>query len=126
MAIDRKLKRSQRQQRLAVHRGVQVQNTMARAEYKVRAKVWLYTGKAAWHFANLSAKQSSQIRKLFGAEAAAWGSLPVTVRIGETEWKTSIFPDSKSTSYLFAIKAEVRKKEHIRAGDTITAIVQIR
>lgn len=99
---------------------------MARAEYKVRAKVWLYPGKAAWHFANLSPKQSSHIRKLFGAEAAGWGSLPVTVRIGNTEWKTSIFPDSKSSSYLFAIKAEVRKKEHIRAGDTINAIVQIR
>ena len=99
---------------------------MARAEYKVRAEVWLYPGKAAWHFANLSAKQSSHIRKLFGAEAAAWGSLPVTVRIGETEWKTSIFPSKKSASYLFAIKAEVRKKEHIRVGDTITAVVQIR
>ena len=118
--------RSRRLQGLAVQRADQSRNTMARAEYKVRAKVWLYPGKAAWHFVNLSAKQSSHIRKLFGAEAAAWGSLPVTVRIGETEWKTSIFPSKKSSSYLFAIKAEVRKKEHIRAGDTITATVQIR
>lgn len=99
---------------------------MARAEYRVRTKVWLYPGKAAWHFANLSPKQSNHIRKLFGAEAAGWGSLPVTVRIGETQWKTSIFPDSKSSTYLFAIKAEVRKKENLRAGDTINAIVQIR
>ena len=118
--------RSRRVHVLTVKRRRQARNIMARAEYKVRAKVWLYPGKAAWHFVNLSAKQSSHIRKLFGAEAAGWGSLPVTVCIGETEWKTSIFPDSKSSSYLFAIKAEVRKKEHIRAGDTITATVQIR
>ena len=109
-----------------VDRAVQVPNPKSRAEYRVRAKIWLHPGKAAWYFANLSAKQSKHIRKLFGAEAAAWGSLPVIVRIGETEWKTSIFPDSKSARYLFAIKAEVRKQEHIRAGDMITATLRIR
>ena len=126
MATNRKPMRPLRRQGQAVPRAAQVRNSTARAEYRVRTRVWLYPGKAAWHFANLSQKQSSHIRKLFGAEAAGWGSLPVTVCIGETEWKTSIFPDSKSSSYLFAIKAEVRKKEHICAGDTIIAIVHIK
>lgn len=118
--------RPRRRQELAVHGAIQARNTIATAEYRVRAKVWLYPGKTAWHFANLSAKQSKHIRTLFGAEATVWGSLQVTVRIGKTQWKTSIFPSKRSASYLFAIKAEVRKKEHIRAGNTITAIVQIR
>ena len=55
-----------------------------------------------------------------------WGAVPVTVQIGKTAWQTSLFPDKKSESYLFAIKAEVRRQEAIVAGDTIRAIVQIR
>ena len=98
---------------------------MPRAEYRVRAKVWLYPGKGGWHFVNLSAKQSREIRALFGMDARGFGSLPVIVRIGETEWMTSIFPDKKSQSYLFAIKAAVREKERITTGKTITAAVRI-
>ncbi len=96
-----------------------------RATYPVRAKVWLYPGIGGWHFANLSKKQSEVIRQLFGEEARGFGSLPVVVRIGKTEWRTSLFPDKRSSSYLFAIKAAVRQREQIEAGDTIIAEVQI-
>ena len=97
----------------------------AKIQYRVRAKVWLYPGKGGWHFATLPPKLSSEIRVRFSSEARGWGSLPVRVRIGETQWKTSLFPDTKSRSYLFAIKAAVRRSEHIRAGDTITATVTV-
>lgn len=93
--------------------------------YKVRTKVWLYQGIGGWHFANLSVKQSNAIRTLFSIEARPFGSIPVSVTIGTTQWRTSLFPDKKSKSYLFAIKAEVRRKEHIADGDTIIATVQI-
>jgi hypothetical protein len=98
----------------------------SRAEYRVRAKVWRYPGKGGWHFANLSPRQSAEIRVRFGMDARGWGSLPVRVRIGQTDWETSLFPDRKSDSYLFAIKADVRKREGIATGDAITALVQIR
>ena len=52
--------------------------------------------------------------------------MPVTVHIGNTVWRTSLFPDKKSDTYLFAIKAEVRRQEAVAVGDTIRAIVQIR
>ncbi len=97
-----------------------------RAEYQVRAKVWLYPGAGGWHFVNLPRKLSAEIKDLFGADAKGFGSLPVSVRIGRTTWKTSIFPDRKSRSYLLAIKAEVRKQERIAVGATVTATVQIR
>lgn len=97
-----------------------------RAEYQVRAKVWLYPGAGGWHFVNLPRKVSAEIKDLFGADAKGFGSLPVNVRIGRTAWQTSIFPDRKSGSYLFAIKAEVRKEERIAVGTRISAVVQIR
>ena len=79
-----------------------------------------------WHFANLSARQSAEVRVRFGWEARGFGSLPVRVQVGETEWTTSLFPDRKSKTYLFAIKAEVRKKERVAIGDRITAFVRIK
>jgi hypothetical protein len=78
-----------------------------------------------WHFVNLSPKQSAEVRARFGGEAGGFGSLPVRVKVGRTEWRTSIFPDRKSRSYLFAIKADVRKAEGIAAGDAITAVVRV-
>src|SRR5437868_14629956 len=99
---------------------------MPTAEYKVRAKVWIYPGKGGWHFATLPRKQSAEIRARFAANAKGWGSLPVTVRVGRTEWMTSLFPEKESSCYLFAIKAEIRKKEQISAGDTVTAAVRLR
>lgn len=93
--------------------------------YRVRSKVWLYQGIGGWHFVNLSSKQSSMIRTLFSMEARPFGSIPVSITIGKTQWRTSLFPDKKSDSYLFAIKADVRIKEKIAAGDTIVAKVQI-
>ena len=99
---------------------------MKSKQYKTRAKVWLYPGMAGWHFIALPKKQSMSIKKTFGAFARGWGSLPVTVTIGKTSWKTSIFPDKKSATYLLPLKADVRKKEQIFESDTVTFSVQVR
>lgn len=93
-------------------------------DYTVRAKVWRWkTG--SWHFANLSLKQSEEIRRRFGGTARGWGSIRVRITIGETEWSTSLFPSNENKTYLFAIKAAVRKAEGIDEGDRITAVVHI-
>ena len=39
--------------------------------------------------------------------------------IGNSEWKTAIWFDSKKKTYLLPIKAEIRKKEKIIAGKII-------
>ncbi|HWC75704.1 MAG TPA: DUF1905 domain-containing protein [Gemmatimonadales bacterium] len=94
--------------------------------YRIRAKVWRYPGKGGWHFANVSPKQSTEIRVRFADERRGFGSIPVTVRIGRTTWETSLFPAKQSRTYLFAIKAAVRKLERIDDGDTISAVIEIR
>src|SRR3989344_9417444 len=95
--------------------------------YRVRSEVWLYPGsKAPWHFVSLSKKQSETVKKTFGAHARGWGSLPVRVTVGKTSWKTSIFPDKKEGVYLLPLKAGVRVKEGIRAGNKIRFLVEIK
>jgi len=98
---------------------------MKKSIYKMRASVWLYPGMAGWHFVTLPKKESNDIKKKYGAHAKGWGSLPVTVTLGKTKWHTSIFSDKKEGAYLLPLKAEVRKKEGIRAGETIVFSLQI-
>jgi hypothetical protein len=92
----------------------------------MRAKVWLYPGMAGWHFVTLPKKQSEKIRERFSRMKRGWGSLPVTVTIGESCWNTSIFPDTKADAYVLPLKAEARKEENIREGDVISYAVEIR
>ncbi|MBS3902834.1 MAG: DUF1905 domain-containing protein [Anaplasmataceae bacterium] len=93
--------------------------------FSVKAEVWLYPGMAGWHFVTLPKKTAADIKSSFGKKARGWGSLPVEVVLGKTKWKTSIFPDKKSESYLFPVKAEVRKKEKIGAGDMVGFKVRV-
>jgi hypothetical protein len=53
----------------------------------------------------------------FAKTRNGFGSLRVTVRIGASAWKTSIFPDSGSGSFVLPIKKEIRKAEGLAAGD---------
>ncbi|TSC68279.1 MAG: protein of unknown function DUF1905 [Parcubacteria group bacterium Gr01-1014_72] len=98
---------------------------MPRNRYKARSEVWLYPGQTPWHFVTLPERQSEVIKKTFGARAKGWGSLPVKVTIGTTSWRTSIFPDKKSGTYLLPLKSEVRKKEHIYRGDSIWYVIEV-
>lgn len=87
--------------------------------FEFRAKVWLYPGEAAWHFITVPKGLSKEIKLEFGAMARGWGSLPVSVQIGGSKWITSIFPDSKSNTYLLPVKSEIRKREKIVLGDNL-------
>ena len=93
--------------------------------YTVRAKVWRWKAEGGWHFVTLPRKTAAQIRKRFGATARGWGSIRVRVKIGDTQWNTSLFPERKARSYLFAIKASVRRDEGIEEGDQITARLEV-
>jgi hypothetical protein len=94
-------------------------------QFKFKSKIWLYPGMAAWHFVNVPKSQSATIKKLFGDMKRGWGSLPVLASIGKTNWKTSIFPDSKTGTYLLALKAEVRKMESLSVGKVTNVLIEI-
>ena len=93
---------------------------MKQNEYTIKARIWLYDGVAAWHFITVPKKESESIPQRFGLMKRGWGSLPVIVTIGKTSWKTSIFTDKKRGGYLLPLKAEVRKKEHLSVGETVS------
>jgi hypothetical protein len=50
--------------------------------------------------------------------------IPVTARIGSTEWKTSLFP--KDGAYIVPLRASVRKAEHLELDDEVTVRLEVR
>lgn len=81
-------------------------------------RIFIWRGPAPWFFVAVPAEQSEDIRAISSMVTYGWGVIPVVVRIGRTEWQTSLFP--KDGLYLVPIKASVRKAEHIDEGDMVT------
>jgi Domain of unknown function (DUF1905) len=94
--------------------------------YRISGKVWLYSGaSASWHFFTIPKKESSMLKEVYKGHTRGWGSLPVEVILGKTSWNTSIFPESKSGTYILPIKALVRRKEGVYEGDACTISFQV-
>lgn len=95
-------------------------------KYKICEKVWLYPGATAWHFVSVSKNTSQKIKERYGKHHRGFGSLPVRATIGKTSWKTSIFPDKISGTYLLPLKAKVREREEILNGDIIEFTLEVK
>lgn len=94
--------------------------------YSFEAEVWLYSGKAAWHFISVPKAQSDMMKERFGTSGDR-GMLPITASVGAVQWNTSVFFDRKTSSYLLPLKAEVRKKEpSIEVGKTVAVTMTVR
>lgn len=92
---------------------------------RFRSKLWLYPGPGGWHFITLPVKHARTINSLAQGNRKGWGSLRVHATVGKTSWKTSIFPDKKSGSYILPVKAEIREKEGLEDGDSVVLTVEV-
>jgi hypothetical protein len=54
-----------------------------------------------------------------------FGSAKVHVTVGETAWKTSVFPHKESGGWFLPIKALVRKAEDLAEGDPVHLAVAL-
>jgi len=54
-----------------------------------------------------------------------WGAVKVEATIGDAVWQTSIFPGIDEDAYVLPVKAAVRNKEGIVAGDQVTCKLEL-
>jgi hypothetical protein len=87
--------------------------------------LWLWTGEnGSWHFFNVPEEQSDEIRAHCLASMRGFKSARVEVTINDVTWRTSVFP-MKSGGYFLPVKAEVRRKAGIAAGDEVTVSLEL-
>lgn len=85
----------------------------------------MYDGPSAWFFVTIPRDVSADIKEESSRVKVAWGSVPVVASVGETVWNTSLFPDKKSGGYLLPLRADIRKKEGIVAGDKVVFTLEV-
>jgi hypothetical protein len=85
---------------------------------RISSEVIVWRGPAPFYFVPVPDEESLDIRELANELTYGWGVIPVTVRLGRTEWTTSLFP--KDGRYLVPLKAKVRTAEGVEEGDTVT------
>jgi len=92
-------------------------------EIEISGRIWYWRGPAPWFFVTVPATQSRILKDISGCVTYGWGMIPVDVRIGKTEWKTSLWP--KDGRYIVPIKASVRKAEQLEEGDKVIVRLEV-
>ena len=81
--------------------------------------LWIWKGDSArWYFLTLPEEQSAEIKAHAFALPRGFGSVKVEARICDTRWRTSVFP-LKAGGYLLPVKADIRKRAKLAAGDEV-------
>ncbi|MGQ9815583.1 MAG: DUF1905 domain-containing protein [Candidatus Roseilinea sp.] len=86
-------------------------------------EIWYWRGPSPYHFVTVPDQQSGDLRAIARSVTYGWGMIPVRARIGQTEWKTSLFP--KNGRYIVPIRDSVRAEEQLEVGDRVTLCLEI-
>lgn len=91
----------------------------------VTGPLWLWTGESgSWHFISVPEAEADEIRAHCLASMRGFKSTRVEARIGDTKWRTSVFP-MKSGGYFLPVKKQVRTEAGIAAGDEVTVELEL-
>jgi hypothetical protein len=86
----------------------------------VTGPLWLWSGEnGSWHFFTVPEENCGDIRAQAMATMRGFGSVKVEATVGGVSWRTSVFP-VKSGGFVLPVKADVRRKAGVAAGDEVT------
>jgi hypothetical protein len=87
-------------------------------------KIWFWKGPSPFYFVTVPAEQCHDLKAISSSVTYGWGMIPVHVRIGKTEWKTSLFP--KDGGYIVPLNMRARRAESLQEGDDVTVRLEVR
>ena len=94
---------------------------MASTEFT--GELWHWRGPAPYWFVTVPDEFCRELDAIKAEVTYGWGVLPATVRIGGTEFTTSLFP--KDGTFLVPVKTAVRRAEGIEGGDVVVVEVVV-
>jgi len=88
--------------------------------------LWIWKGEAAgrWYFVTVPDEQSGEVKAHALGAPRGFGSVRVEATIGDITWRTSVFP-LNSGGYLLPVKADVRRKAGLGAGDEVAVSLEL-
>ncbi len=80
----------------------------------------------SWRFARVPEDISAKIKEMQkGRLRRGWGAVYVLAKTGKTEWKTSVFPDRRSATYILPLKKQIRYEENLYDGIDIIVSIEV-
>lgn len=86
---------------------------------------------SSWRFARVPENISAKIKEIAhrakqnGILRRGWGAIYAKAKIKKTEWKTSIFPDRRSATYILPLKKQIRYEENLYDGIDTNITIEI-
>lgn len=87
------------------------------------AELFEWRGPAPFFWLALPANVCDYVRDEAAEASYGWGAVPVSVRIGATEWETSLLP--RDGGYVLPIKKDVRICEGVEEGDEVAVAMSV-
>ncbi|MET8771052.1 DUF1905 domain-containing protein [Streptomyces sp. NPDC004658] len=93
-------------------------------ELSFAGRVVEWRGPSPYYFVAVPDQESADIGEVAAQATYGWGAIPVTARVGATDFSTSLFP--KDGSYLLPLKQAVRTPEGLVVGDEVAVELTVR
>ncbi len=91
-------------------------------DFEFEGVVVEWRGPAPFYFVRIPEEESADIKEAArGLEY--WGQVPVVVRIGDTEFRTALFP--KDGQYLIPVKDVVRRATGVELDQVLTVALNV-
>lgn len=78
-----------------------------------------------WFFVALPDEAADEARFEAAGMRGGFGSIKVIARVGESEWRTSLFPDKSRDTFLLPMKKQVRAAEGLHEGEDVRISLEI-
>lgn len=91
--------------------------------FEFESAVIYWRGPQPYFYAPVPPEHVDDLRRVARLVTYGWGCVPVEATVGGVAFRTSLFP--KDGTYLLPIKAAVRRKTGITAGDVIAVDIKI-
>jgi hypothetical protein len=90
------------------------------------AELWEHSpgDPGSWHFVTLPVELAEEIR-LEAGPPGGFGSVRVEARTGGSTWRTSLFPEAATGTFVLPVKRSVRDAEGLYAGATCEVTVTV-
>lgn len=92
-------------------------------ELEFSGEVIEWRGPAPYVFVALPENEAGVVEDHKRLLTYGWGAIPVTARLGDTEFTTSLFP--KDGGYLLPLKDAVRRAEGVEVGATVSVTLSL-
>lgn len=95
-------------------------------EFTFSTQLWLTSHENPWVFLTVPVAISDQILDALDtleSPPRGFGSVKVDVRLGDTKWSTSLFPDKRAGAYVMPVKKAVRLAEGVDDGDNVEVTI---